>query len=139
MTTNTLTSESLQLMGEFEQRTAGAKAVDVVEDERSVVFIVQEGDIGKAIGKGGSTLMRLREAFKPRNVEVIEDAADWRTMVEKTLRGAVIRNMSQEDNKIVISVDSQTRGIAIGKGGSNIKKLKAALKRKFGVEDAKIL
>ena len=136
--TNTLTSESLQLLAEFEQRT-GAKAADVVDDENNVVFIVQEGDIGKAIGKGGSTLMRLREAFKPRNVEVIEDAGDWRTMIEKTLRGAVIRNISNENNQIVISVDSTTRGIAIGKGGSNIKKLKVALKRKFDIEDAKIL
>ena len=135
---NTLDSNSLELMKVFEQRT-GAKVADVVDSESSVVFIVEEGQIGKAIGKQGSTLAKLREAFSPKNVEVIEDASDVRTMIDKTLRGAIIRNVEQNDNHIVISVDSTTRGIAIGKGGSNIKKLKVALKRKFGIEDTKIL
>ncbi len=135
---NVLDSNSLELMKVFEQRT-GAKVADVVEDDKGIVFIVEEGQIGKAIGKQGSTLTKLREAFSPKNVEVIEDASDMRSMIDKTLRGAVIRNVEQNNNQVVISVDSTTRGIAIGKGGSNIKKLKVALKRKFGIEDAKIL
>lgn len=134
----TFDQNSFELMNVFESKTS-AKASDVIEDGNNVVFIVQEGDIGKAIGKGGATLLRLREAFKPRNVEVIEDAPDSKTMIERTLRGAVIRNIVEENNQITITVDSATRGIAIGKGGSNIKKLKLALKRKFGVQDAKIL
>ncbi len=134
----TLTEDSLELMKVFEQRT-NAKAVDVVEESGNIVFIVQEGDLGKAIGRKGETLFRLRESFNPRNVEVIEDAADWRSMIEKTLRGAVIRNISQEADNIVINVDSKTRGIAIGRNGSNIKKLKIALKRKFGIQDARIV
>ncbi len=138
MSNTHLDRNSLELMQVFEQRTR-AKVADVIEDGDNVVFIVEVGGIGKAIGKGGSTLMRLREALSPRNIEVIEDAEDWRSMIEKTLRGAVIRNIANEDNRISISVDSATRGIAIGKSGSNIKKLKLALKRKFGIEDAKIL
>lgn len=122
----------------FEQRTH-AKVQDVIEDGDQLVFIVQEGEMGKAIGKGGSTLMKTREAFKPRNVEVIEDALEAKQMIEKTLRGAVIRNIVEENNKITISVDPQTRGVAIGKSGANIKKLKLALKRRFGIVDAKIL
>ena len=133
----TLTSESIELMNIFEQRT-GAKVMDVVDDGYTAVFIIEQGQIGRAIGKSGATLQAMREAFKPRNIEVIEDAPDFKTMVEKTLRGAVIRNIVNENNQLVISVDSTTRGIAIGKGGSNIKKLKIALKRKFGIEDAKI-
>ncbi|MFH1247262.1 MAG: NusA-like transcription termination signal-binding factor [Candidatus Micrarchaeota archaeon] len=135
---NVLDSNSLELMKVFEQRT-GAKVADVVEDKNTVVFIVEEGQIGRAIGKQGSTLARLRESFSPKIVEVIEDAPDARSMIDKTLRGAIIRNVENSNNHVVISVDSQTRGVAIGKNGSNIKKLKIALKRKFGIEDAKIL
>ena len=135
---NTLDSALLETMAIFEQRTH-AKVNDVVQDENNLLFIVTEGEIVKAIGKGGSTLMRLREAFKPRNVEVIEDASDAKTMIEKTLRGAEIKNISQEETKIAISVSPETRGIAIGKGGSNIKKLKMAIKRKFGIDDTRIL
>ena len=134
----TFDRDAFELMNIFEHKTH-AKAVDVVIDGDNVVFIVQEGDIGKAIGKGGSTLLRLREAFKPRNVEVIEDALDVNSMVEKTLRGATIRKITNENGQGLISVDPTTRGIAIGKSGSNIKKLKAAMKRKFGIEDTKIL
>ncbi len=135
---STLDRDAFELMNAFEHKTH-AKAIDVVVDGDNVVFIVQEGEIGKAIGKGGSTLLRLREAFKPRNVEVIEDAQDFRSMVEKTLRGAVIRKITNENSQVLISVDPTTRGVAIGKGGSNIKKLKIAMKRKFGIEDTKIL
>ncbi len=135
---NTIDSESLQLMNEFEQRT-GAALADIIRDGDNVLFVVQEGQIGKAIGRNGSTLARLREVMKTKNVDVIEDCADKRAVIEKTLRGAVIRSVSETDGRIAIYVDPTTRGIAIGKNGVNIKKLKLYLKKKFGIQDAKIV
>ncbi|MBI4406795.1 NusA-like transcription termination signal-binding factor [Candidatus Micrarchaeota archaeon] len=135
---NTIDSESLQLMNEFEQRT-GAALADIIQEGDAVLFVVQPGQIGKAIGKNGSTLARLRDVMKSKNVDVIEDCEDTRGVIEKTLRGAVIRNVSETDGRISIHVDPATRGIAIGKNGANIKKLKLYLKKKFGVQDAKIV
>ncbi len=134
---NTINNDSIELMAAFEQRT-GVKVSDVIQEGEGLLFIVEEGKLGKAIGKNGSTLLRVREAFK-KNVEVIEDSGDVDTFIKKALRGANIRSISKEDNKIAITVDATTRGIAIGKNGANIKKLKVALKRKFGIEDTRIV
>ena len=63
MTENTLDQNSFELMNVFEQR-AHAKVVDVIEDGDNLVFIVQEGEIGKAIGKGGANIKKLKVALK---------------------------------------------------------------------------
>jgi len=47
-----ITQEQLALLGLIERNT-GARALDVLENPASVVFLVQAGDAGKAIGKNG--------------------------------------------------------------------------------------
>ncbi len=137
---HTFDSNSLELLRMFEMHTH-AKANDVVQDGDNIIFLVEEGSLAKAIGKAGSTLQRLRQALKPKTVEVVEDAEDLRVFVAKVLRGANIREIMVEENpsRVIVSVDSATRGLAIGRNGVTIKKLRFLLKRKFNVGEAKIV
>ncbi|MDF2767475.1 MAG: archaeal NusA family domain containing protein [Nitrososphaeraceae archaeon] len=56
-----LTSDELRLMSLFQSITS-ATARDCIFDERMdrVIFIVHKGHMGLAIGKGGSTIKKLR-------------------------------------------------------------------------------
>ena len=137
---HTFDSNSLELLRMFEMHTH-AKANDVIQEGDNIIFLVEEGSLAKAIGKAGSTLQRLRQALKPKTVEVVEDAEDLRVFVAKVLRGANIREIMVEENpsRVIVSVDSATRGLAIGRNGVTIKKLRFLLKRKFNVGEAKIV
>ena len=61
----------MRLMSLF-QNVTKATARDCLEDEmqNKIIFVVQEGKMGLAIGKGGSNIKYLQKNIK-RNVELI--------------------------------------------------------------------
>src|SRR5213083_2861151 len=75
-----LTSGELRLMSLF-QNITGAVARDCIVDEKMdrVIFIVNKGQMGLAIGKGGSTIKQLQNvvAKKIELVEFSDDPAEF--------------------------------------------------------------
>ena len=74
-----LNTRDIQLMNAFEAITR-ARAVDCFEAEDSINFLIHEGDLGKAIGKGGENIAKARQRLGKRIV-VFEDSADPREFV----------------------------------------------------------
>jgi N utilization substance protein A len=54
-----LTEEEMRYMSLFERMTE-AVLRDCVERDETVVFVVESGEMGKAIGKGGANIDRVR-------------------------------------------------------------------------------
>ena len=71
-----LTTDQMRLMSLF-QNVTGATARDCVEDEKQdrIIFVVNSGKMGLAIGKGGSHIKTLQNIVK-RNVELVEYSDD---------------------------------------------------------------
>jgi len=136
----TLSLEDIQLMNLIEM-TTGAKANDVVRDNGTLVVIVQKGDLGKAVGKGGANAQKLRQKTG-KEIAVIEDADDPKTFIANALAPAVLRGVavSEENGRkiAVVEVDSKNKGSAIGRGGEKIKRARLLMQRKFGFDDVKI-
>ena len=67
-----LTTDQMRMMSLF-QNVTGATARDCVEDEKQdrVIFVVNSGKMGLAIGKGGVHIKSLQNIVK-RNVELVE-------------------------------------------------------------------
>ena len=67
-----LTTDQMRMMSLF-QNVTGATARDCVEDEKQdrVIFVVNTGKMGLAIGKGGIHIKSLQNIVK-RNVELVE-------------------------------------------------------------------
>ena len=67
-----LTSEELKLIALF-QKITRASARDVIDDERMnrLIFVVNEGKMGLAIGKGGSNIKNLQNILK-NDIELVE-------------------------------------------------------------------
>ena len=63
-----LTSDELRLMSLF-QNITGAVARDCIVDEKMdrVIFIVNKGQMGLAIGKGGSTIKQLQNVVSRKS------------------------------------------------------------------------
>jgi N utilization substance protein A len=135
-----LTNAELESIGILASRT-GASATDVVLTDDSVIFVVTKGELGKAIGKNGSNIIRLKSAFG-RNVEIVEAAdgiKEFLSNVFKPAKVLEVREENQSGKKIAfVSVEVKDKGLAIGRGGERIKKARLLAKRRFGLDDVKI-
>ena len=134
-----MSQEELSYISILEGLT-GALAVDCIleREENRVIFIVRRNDTGKVIGRGGTTIQRLRDHFK-RNIEVVEYAEKIERFTINTLSPAktkkveVIERSGQKT--VIVTVIPKEKGKAIGKNGRNIHRSRMLLKRHFGVEN----
>ncbi len=133
-----LTSDQLRLMSLF-QNVTGATARDCIEDEKRnrVIFVVNSGKMGLAIGKGGSHIKSLQNIVK-KNVELVEfdeDPAKFlRNMLNSKLVSEVKLNERPDGSKqAIVIVDPRKKGIVVGREGRNAEKARLLAKRYFGI------
>ena len=71
-----LSTDQMRLISLF-QNVTKATARDCLDDEKQdrIIFVVNEGKMGLAIGRGGSNIKSLQNILK-RNVELVEHFDD---------------------------------------------------------------
>ncbi|GAA0283700.1 NusA-like transcription termination signal-binding factor [Halobacterium noricense] len=136
-----LSDEARRLIAAFEDET-DADAVDcVVDDEHErVIFVVAAGEMGSAIGPGGSRVEEL-EAKLGRDVMLVEDAPTPEGFVANALSPAAVYNVTISKNDTTVAyaeVAHEDKGVAIGTGGKNIEAAKQLAKRHFDVDDIQL-
>ncbi len=119
----------------FEKMT-GAVATDCIINENGVVFIVREGDVGRAIGKNGSTINRIRSAFG-KQVNVVENAPDLEAFIINIFSSIEILNVDvkgQDKPTAIVRINAKDRGSAIGRNGDRIKMARMLVQRHFDAD-----
>lgn len=138
---NALSNEDLELINMLEKNT-GARANDVVCTADSVIFIIKQGDLGKAIGKAGANIQKLKKSLN-KHVEVIQDSDDVKEFLIHVFNPVIVETVEireAPDKRIVdVVVEERNKGLAIGRGGDRINKARLLIKRRFGYDDVKIL
>lgn len=132
-----LTTEGLRYLSLFESLT-GAMARDcIIEDDR-IMFVVKPGDMGMAIGKNGANIDRVRKTLD-KQVEVIEFNEDAKKFIKNLFQPATIKKVSIQSrgNKRLayVEVTNRDKGLAIGKNGRNINKVKMLAQRHHSLDD----
>ena len=116
----------------FENLTK-ARGKDIFLTEDQLVFIVQGGDAGKAIGRKGHTIQRLQWLMKKR-IKVIELSTSAVQFVKNVIDPLRVDALGVRDKTIVISAkDAVTKGKLIGRNGKNLKFLNELLERYFSL------
>ncbi|MCD6209713.1 MAG: NusA-like transcription termination signal-binding factor [Methanophagales archaeon] len=133
-----LDTEGIRCIGVFESLT-GAGVKDCILDNDRVIMVVKKGDMGLAIGKGGSNINKVKKLLK-KNIEVVEHSSDIKEFIENLLRPAVVKNvelLTTKDNKCYayVEVSNKDKGIAIGKNGEKIKRVKLLVKRNQNIDN----
>ena len=134
-----LDTEDIRCIGVFE-RITGAGAMDCIVDNEAnkVILVVKKGDMGLAIGKGGSNITKVKDMLR-RDVEVVEHSPDIKEFIENLFRPVSVKSveMQTKDDKSVVYVvvPNKDKGIAIGKGGEKIKKVKLLVNRLQNIDD----
>src|SRR3989304_1339282 len=122
-----LSTDQMRLMSLF-QNVTGATARDCVEDEKQdrVIFVVNEGKMGLAIGKGGCHIKNLQNIVK-RNVELVEYSDDPTKFLKNILNAKLVSEvkMNKRDDgslQAIVIVDPKKKGIVVGREGRNAEK-----------------
>ena len=133
----------MRLMSLF-QSVTGATARDCVEDEKKdrVIFVVNEGKMGLAIGKGGSHIKNLQNLVK-RNVELVEYSEDAIKFLKNILNSKLVSDVkvnTRADGSLqaIVTVDPKKKGIVVGREGRNAEKARLLAKRYFEISSVLI-
>lgn len=133
-----LTTDQMRMMSLF-QNVTGATARDCVEDEKlnRVIFVVNTGKMGLAIGKGGMHIKSLQNIVK-RNVELVEyddDPAKFLTNLlnSKLISEVKINKRADGSKQAIVMVDPRKKGIVVGREGRNAEKARMLAKRYFDI------
>ena len=133
-----LTTDQMRMMSLF-QNVTGATARDCVEDEKQdrVIFVVNSGKMGLAIGKGGIHIKSLQNIVK-RNVELVEfddDPAKFLTNLlnSKLISEVKINKRNDGSKQAIVMVDPRKKGIVVGREGRNAEKARLLAKRYFDI------
>ena len=136
-------TEGIRYIGIFESLTgAGVKDCVVNSEANKVILVVKKGDMGLAIGKGGSNITKVKDMIR-KDIEVVEHSTDAKEFIENLFRPAEIKSVEllTDDNGkscAYVAVLTKQKGIAIGKNGERIKKVKLLVKRNLGINDVVI-
>ncbi|WP_455143683.1 NusA-like transcription termination signal-binding factor [Candidatus Hodarchaeum mangrovi] len=137
-----MSQEELQFISKLEGFT-GALAVDCIWDKEGsrVIFVVKRHDTGKVIGRGGTTIRRLREYFQ-KQIDIVEYSNKLEDFVSNTLAPAKTKSVEilkrAGEKVVVVTVVSKEKGKAIGKNGRNIHRSRLLLKRHFGIDHVEL-
>ncbi len=136
-----LSNETVQYINLASQYTGAGIRDCVVEDDR-VIFIVEKGQLGIAIGSKAKNLEKLRMLFK-KIVKFVEFDEDKTKFVQNLCKPYNVTKVSFEENdgKSVarIEVNPQDKSKLIGKGGRNINMIRKMAQRHHQIKDVQII
>ncbi len=133
-----LTSEELGLMSLF-QSVSGATIRDCIQDDKEdrVIFVINKGEMGLAIGRDGNTIKNAQRMIgKP--IELVEHSDDPKEFIRNALNPRFVNDVRLSEKldgtKIaVVVVDEKRKGAVVGKGGRNAEKARLLAKRYFEI------
>jgi len=134
-----LSTEGIRYIALFENMT-GARAKDCFEDTKNnrLIFVVRSGDMGLAIGKGGENINRVKKIIG-KHIEIIEYSDNPEEFVKNAFHPIPIKNVNivdKNDKRIAyVEVSTKNKGLAIGRDGRNIEKVKKLSQRHHNIDD----
>jgi len=128
-----LDSDAINLIRIFEAKT-GAVVKDCIINGNDVTFIVKEGDMGLAIGKGGSVVNRLKKEFD-REIHIYEHSDDPSKFIINVLFPVKVEKVEINGREARVFIDRLQKKRAIGKGGKKINTAKDLALRHFGIDN----
>jgi N utilization substance protein A len=136
-----LSNETVQYIN-LASKYSGASIRDcVVEDDR-VIFIVDKGHLGIAIGSKAKNLEKLRMLFK-KIVKFVEFDEDKTRFIENLCKPYNITKVTFDENNgeavARIEVNPRDKSKLIGKGGRNINMIRKMAQRHHQIKDVQII
>ncbi len=115
--------------------------VDCVDAEDRLIFVVKEGDIGKAIGKKGENVAKLKRLMN-KDIHIVEYADEPEKFVANVFRNYDVKGVAIEQRGDVthatVTVDASKKGRAIGKEGRNLRVARDLIARHHSIQSVSV-
>jgi len=139
-----LTPDELRLISLFQSITSASARDCIVDDKMErVIFVVNKGQMGLAIGKGGATIKQLQNvvAKKVELVEYSDEASDFirNILNSEMVKEVKINERSDGSKQAVVFVDPKRKGVVVGREGRNAEKARLLAKRYFQISNVLIV
>lgn len=129
-------AEVMQVISMFERMTR-AQVKDCIMGN-PVIFVVEEGEIAKAIGKGGQHVRTLEKKLNKR-VKVVEFSQDLLQFVKNLVAPLGLAKAERDGEKLILAAkDLKTRGLLIGRNASNLRAYEAVVQRYFPITEIRV-
>jgi transcription termination/antitermination protein NusA len=134
------TTDDLKQIAYFESNTK-AKVVDFLREGETMCFVIAKGDMGLAIGKGGSKIEAIRKKTgKPIVVFEFDENPEGflkNLLYPVEVHGIEVSNLPSEKSALVeISVEDRAR--AVGQRGLKLKLMRKLAKRHHSIDEVKL-
>ncbi len=128
-----ITSEIMGYIRLFENIT-GARVKNCYRGNEALIFIVYEGDAGKAIGKGGENVKRLSGLLKKR-IKIVEFSDDPIKFVANLIF-PVKAEIKMEDEKTILigGKGMKFKQAVLGPERKHLKELQSIVSNYFNIE-----
>ncbi len=127
----------MKIMSMFESLTR-SKLKDCFEIESQLIFVVEEGEIGKAIGKKAVNVKKIENSLK-RKIKIVEFDADSLEFTKKVVFPLKLKEINEEEGIITMTAaDNNTRGLLIGRNAQNLRHFEAIVKRFYDIKELKV-
>jgi len=108
------------------------------QNER-VIFVTEEAQAGKAIGKHGRNIKMIEDMIK-KKVKIIEFNPDIAQFIRNALYPVQANEIKQEEKMVhIIETDRNNKRVLLGRDQRNLNFLIAMVKRYFDIEGIKVV
>lgn len=122
--------ELIRIISLFE-KVSRARVKDCIIDSNKVLFIVEYGEVAKAVGKKGANIRRMEHLLK-RKIKIVEFNSSMLTFIKNLVYPAQIEDMEEQDGTVTIKpADTKSRGMMIGRNASNLRAFESVVQRYF--------
>lgn len=125
----TLDLETIQQINLFENLT-NARVKGLFVNNNVYIFIVEQGSMKKVLGKQGQNIKRFSAMIRKR-IKVVEFHPDSITFLHNLLYPLTPQSVEKQDNNIVITADTKTKALLIGRDRRNLNLYSKVLKDYF--------
>lgn len=129
----------------FFEGVTGARVKDCVIDQKRdrVILVVNQGQMGLAIGRRGKNLRKLQD-MTGKQYEIVEYFDEIVSFLKNILKPVIPREIrvagiGGRGKVLTIIVNPKDRGVTIGKNGRNIDKISMLARRYFDVDKVRVV
>ncbi len=134
-------SSAMKSMSLFENVTH-AKLKDCFTDEKlnTLTFVVQPGQLGRALGKKASNVRSLEKKFQKR-IRIIEFHPDKIEFIRNMILPLKAESLEEDEEGVVTlkGADTKTKGLLIGRNAQNLRNLESNVRRYFDVKEIRVV
>jgi N utilization substance protein A len=129
-----LSTDQIRAVSTFEQITK-VHVRDCLIDNENAYFLIEEGKMGIAIGKNGTTIKSVSRILD-KNVKIFEYSGTPEGLVKNLIPG--LKSVEFTGKGAIVAIPPSDRSTVIGKNGRNIKAIREFMERHYQIKNLRL-